>query len=148
MEPAQSLDRQLSNAHEGDEAGRCGGCGSRNILQADMFDTDVQHGICLNCRRLQEIETRDWPVSQMCDNCAFRKGSPERADPYRWAEVMETITRGQSFHCHKGLVMSQPDERGDVTFEAPDAEKGRVKVCAGWLAMFIKRCEQQGSPNA
>lgn len=137
MSPA--LDERLTDKHEGDESGRCGGCGSRNIMFSELCGSDVKHGICIDCSRLQEVEHRDWPLSEMCDNCAFRKGSPERADPYRWAEVMETLDKEQPFHCHKGLPMSAPDGNGDVQFSQPDAAEGRVKVCAGWFAMFVKK---------
>lgn len=136
---ATTKDRALANAHEGDEAGRCGGCGSRNLMLADMPDSEVEHGICLDCGRLQEVEPREWPLSIMCDNCAFRKGSPERADPHRWAEILDTLDEEQPFHCHKGLPMSEPDGGGHVQFEAPDASKGRVKICAGWFAMLAHR---------
>lgn len=44
--------------HEGDESGRCGGCGSRNMLTS----RDSEHALCLDCERLQEPETRDWPA--------------------------------------------------------------------------------------
>jgi hypothetical protein len=93
--------------------------------------------MCLDCKRLQEPETRNWPESTMCDNCAFRKGSAERADPYRWAEVSATVESGQHFHCHKGLLVSLNKETLVATFEAPDPAKGRVTVCAGWLAARI-----------
>jgi hypothetical protein len=119
--------------HEGDEAGRCGGCGSRRMMRDTLFD----HAICLDCRRLQEPETRDWPEATMCDNCAFRKGSPERADPKRWAEVWATVQTGQIFHCHKGLPVTLHKESLTATFSPPDAATGRVTVCAGWLAARI-----------
>ena len=98
-----TLDRQLSDLHEGDEANRCGGCGSRNLMTCHPRESGIKHAICMDCRRLQEVEHRDWPLTVMCDNCAFRKGSPERADPYRWAEVLDTLDEEQPFHCHKGL---------------------------------------------
>jgi len=137
----ETLNQKLQEKHEGDEAGRCGGCGSRNLMRAELPVTDVAHAVCLDCQRLHEVEHRDWPLSAMCDNCAFRKGSPERDDPARWAEMMATLAAEQRFHCHKGLPMSLPDKNGDVHFEPPDAAKGRVKICAGWLAMFMKQFE-------
>lgn len=115
--------------HEGDEAGRCGGCGSRDMTTFKLCDSERLLGRCGNCGRLQDVETRDWPESTPCDDCAFRKGSPERADPYRWAEIMEIVERDQPFHCHKGL----PFDPKTGAYEAPDARKGRVTVCAGWL---------------
>lgn len=119
-------------AFEGDEAGRCGGCGSRAI---DRLKTCSERalGLCRDCGRFQEIEERDWPESEMCGNCAFRRGSPERADAYRWAEIEETLRTGQRFHCHKGLAY----DWGTGRFSAPSPEAGRVTVCAGWLAAYI-----------
>lgn len=122
--------------HEGDEAGRCGGCGSRNIHILATSKRDL--GVCLDCRRVQEVETRDWPESEMCGNCAFRRGSPERADPYRWAEVAATVSDGPTFHCHKGLSY---DPRSGQ-FAPPDPATGRVTVCAGWLAARIAHCRR------
>jgi hypothetical protein len=118
---------------EGDEAGRCGGCGSRNMFSG----CDGKHAICMDCRRLQEPETRDWPESKMCDNCAFRKGSPERADPWRWMQVRETVGGDVPFHCHKGLKMHFNRETLSATFDPPNTATGRVTVCAGWLASRI-----------
>lgn len=124
---------------EGDEAWRCGGCGSHNMMQS----SDGLHAFCMDCQRLQEPETRDRPEAEMCDNCAFRKGSSERADPYRWAEVAGTVARGQIFHCHKGLKATLDHDGCRVTFAAPDPEKGRVTVCAGWMAARIAFCRKR-----
>jgi hypothetical protein len=91
---------------------------------------------------LQEPETRDWPEAQMCNNCAFRKGSPERADLWRWMQVSETVEYDQAFHCHKGLQLNFNPETQTATFDPPDAAKGRVTVCAGWLAHRIAYCRR------
>lgn len=124
---------------EGDEAGRCGGCGSREMV----FTKDGQHAACLMCHRLQEPETRDWPASEMCDNCAFRKGSPERADPYRWAELQDLVAGGGGmFHCHKGLNMKF-NAQGDAVFDPPDHATGRVTVCAGWIGARLAHMKRQ-----
>lgn len=132
-------DRQTS--FEGDESGRCGGCGSRRLF----MERDSKTALCLDCHRIQEPETRDWPESQMCDNCAFRVGSPERADPYRWAEIEDTLARGQYFHCHKGLAATLSNEKQTVAFSPPDAKTGRVTVCAGWLASYIARTKRRAA---
>lgn len=124
---------------EGDEAGRCGGCGSRDL----MLSSDGKHSACLQCGRIQEPETRDWPESRMCDNCAFRAGSPERADPYRWAEIEDTLARGQRFHCHKGLHVTLSADKQTASFSPPDPKTGRVTVCAGWLSAFIARTNRR-----
>ena len=122
-------------AFEGDESGRCGGCGSRRIVTTTALKDEVPHGVCLDCRRLQEVETRDWPLATMCDNCAFRAGSPERADPYRWAEVEALVPSDVPFHCHKGLALTVTDH--SATFAPPDPTENRLTICAGWLAANI-----------
>lgn len=119
---------------EGDEAGRCGGCGSRAIERFSVCQ-DRDLGVCTGCSRVQEVETRDWPESAMCGNCAFRVGSPERADPYRWAEVADLVETGVPFHCHKGLSYDLMSGR----FAAPSPASGRVTVCAGWFAAFAAK---------
>lgn len=125
--------------YEGDEAGRCGGCGSRNMMVA----SDNRHAVCLDCQRLQEPETRDWPEAEMCDNCAFRAGSPERADPWRWMQIQETLETGNQFHCHKGLAMTLKPDLANATFAMPDPGTGRVTVCAGWLAAYIAKLKRE-----
>lgn len=129
--------------HEGDEAGRCGGCGSRNIAMTGIDCRSL--GVCRDCDRVQEVEARDWPETVMCDNCAFRKRSPERADPYRWAEIQELVEKnGPMFHCHKGLPLDPKTGK----FSAPDKAHGRVTICAGYLAAHIahlRRAEKGGA---
>lgn len=119
--------------HEGDNALRCGNCGSRNMMLCNREETDTLYGVCMNCERFQEVETRDWPLSSMCDNCAFRKGSPEQADPFRWAEILETVKKGQPFHCHKGLEATHVGI--DISFSPPT--ENDAKVCAGWRSAQI-----------
>ena len=119
---------------EGDESGRCGGCGSREIERFSVCQ-DRDLGVCIRCGRVQEVELRDWPMTVMCGNCAFRVGSPERADPYRWAEVEALVEKGVPFHCHKGLAYDVKSGR----FAAPDPASDRITVCAGWFAAFVAR---------
>lgn len=119
---------------EGDEAGRCGGCGSRAIERFSVCQ-DRDLGVCTSCWRVQEVETRDWPESVMCGNCAFRVGSPEQGDPYRWAEVADLVEKDIPFHCHKGLAYDPKTGR----FAPPEPAAGRVTVCAGWLGANIAK---------
>jgi len=127
---------------DGDEAGRCGGCGSRDMMIASVVK-DTTYAVCLSCERVQELEQRDWPEQKMCDNCAFRQGSPERDDPYRWAEVQETLATGQHFHCHKGL----PFDVQTGQFSPPVRGECRVTVCAGWLASYIAIKSRNSTPT-
>lgn len=110
---------------------KCGGCGGTNLtLTSEDMNLDTLYGVCADCLRCQEVETRPDPQTQLCDNCAFRKGSPERNDPYRWAEIQEVVATGQVFHCHKGLNFTPQTGQ----FAPPDPAKGSVTVCAGYLA--------------
>ena len=108
----------------------CGGCGSANLLMTQ--DTDCSYAVCQNCLRLQEAETRADPCTHMCDNCAFRPNSPERADPYRWWQIEEAaIEGGQPFYCHKG--MNAHLQGGTMTYLPGDLVE-TMQPCAGWLA--------------
>lgn len=132
---------------EGDESGRCGGCGSRDMITTRLCDSQRLLGRCHDCGRLQDVETRDWPETEPCDDCAFRKGSPEQSDPWQWMKIREIVESGQPFHCHKGL----PYDLKTGKYEAPDASKGRVTVCAGWLnahVAHLRKSEQRATGEA
>ena len=118
---------------DGDEAGRCGGCGSRNLTTVKLPDRGITYGHCRECGRGQDVELRDWPEATPCDDCAFRKGSPERSDPDKWAGLEELVKGGGTFHCHKGL----PHDIATGSYAAPDAATGRVTVCAGWIGAHV-----------
>lgn len=59
-----------------------------------------------------------------CGKCAFRRGSPERGDPYGWSGLMEAFQDGTPFYCHES-VPAHPQEE-------PHGERWRL--CAGWNA--------------
>lgn len=123
----------------------CGGCGSSRLNTTIGTDTDTAYGVCLDCERLQELETRAEPCQQMCDNCAYRRDSDERADPWAWAEHRDRhIDGGQPFYCHKGLPLGF-DPRGSThVIDSPDtiAEALR-KPCAGWMAARLAHCHKK-----
>ena len=108
----------------------CGGCGCDNLL---LHEADnCTYAVCQVCLRLQEVEVRANPCTHMCDNCAFRPGSPERADPYLWFQIEEaTIIGGQPFYCHKGMNAVLRD--GTLTYLPGDPVES-LQPCAGWLA--------------
>lgn len=42
--------------------------------------------------------------SRPCGDCAYRAGSPERAEPWLAEELMNLPERGQRFWCHQGMA--------------------------------------------
>jgi hypothetical protein len=113
----------------------CAGCGSRHLVTA--YAEGGHYGVCLHCERLQELETRADPSRQLCDDCAFRPGSPERADPWGWMRMTERhIEDGVPFYCHKGLALEFDPQKAMMTVKvAPGLEaEATRKPCAGWLA--------------
>ena len=107
----------------------CGGCGSPRLLTT----ADAAYGVCLDCERLQEIETRANPCGQLCDNCAFRPGSPERSDRYRWWMLTEAFENGQPFYCHKGMEARLTDNKAKLEY-LPGEDLSALQPCAGWIA--------------
>ncbi|MEL6886884.1 MAG: hypothetical protein AAFP87_20420 [Pseudomonadota bacterium] len=108
----------------------CGGCGSVRL----EFTCSGAYAVCLDCLRLQEPEHRADPHVQMCNNCAFRPGSPERAEPFSWMRFQERhIEDGVPFYCHKGLkVELQPGHV--VSFKPQSDDEMKRKPCVGWFA--------------
>lgn len=131
-------DRTLPDLHWGDEAWKGGVCGSRDLMLADTPDSEGAHAICMECQGIQEVDHRSWPLTVLCNIGAFRKGSPERAESYRWACIMDTLKEEHPFHCQKGLPMSPPDAKGPVSFEAPDASMVCARICADWFDTLAK----------
>lgn len=117
----------------------CGGCGSPVLLITHL--PDGKYGCCSACLRLQEIETRADPAAQLCDNCAFRPGSPERADPWGWMRKTEAFEYGQLFYCHKGMKAELTSD-GSLRY-LPGADLATLKPCAGWLALQKARAAKQ-----
>ena len=79
-----------------------------------------------------------------CDNCAWRKGSPERSDPDKWEHLQQQIHYcGATFYCHKGVPLS--DEEGQ-THDQPKLPNGKhntknMRLCAGYLAQRLRMAE-------
>ena len=107
-------------------------CGSLDVIEFRRMnrlpDLDgeppVPRAYCLGCRAVWEtldpadMFDPDDPLSAFkrpCDNCAFRKGSPERADPVKWELLMQRLQLHDTpFVCHKdGPLSDKPDESHD-----------------------------------
>lgn len=95
-------------------------------------------------RRAHEAEVSVFPAKQCCHDCAFRQGSPERADPKRWAEI-EALARGfQPFYCHiahDGTEMPTGDD-GEYQPKIVDGRPKGFPMCAGWATMFDKEARE------
>jgi len=103
-----------------------------------------QIATCADCRTAWEpvddslVWDRSDPcasLSQPCDNCAFRPGSPEQADVPKWKEMIAALRAGAAFHCHKGVPIAPGSEHG---FAYPlDADgkhaKSKLRLCRGYL---------------
>lgn len=97
----------------------CGNCGAawEPFDPADAFDGDD-------------------PLSSFkhpCNNCAFRKGSPEQSDKENWDGMLLGMAgMGTPFYCHKGVVVAPAAEHG---FEYPAGGKdgGKLRLCRGYL---------------
>lgn len=98
--------------------------------------SDAVYGVCKDCQRLQEVEFRADPSVQLCDNCAFRPDSPERAEPWTWLQFYKLhIGNSVPFHCHKGLPMKLlRNGTVKVVENTSTVRESRKKPCAGWLA--------------
>lgn len=94
------------------------------------------------CRReaRRQLEARDYSP---CDDCAFRKGSPEQE-----AGMLERLLdQGVPFHCHRGMPMRWAD--GEVLQYRPDRDEDGVPraypVCMGWLSGTLARVYDDAS---
>jgi hypothetical protein len=97
-----------------------------------------QIAICVTCRAAWEPIPTEliWDptdpcasLSQPCDNCAFRPGSPEQADTAKWKDMIRQLRAGGTFHCHKGVPLDPAGENG---FAYPK-DKSKLRICRGYL---------------
>jgi hypothetical protein len=112
--------------------------------------------VCRNCKTLWEPFDPEqiWDTSdphcsfrEPCNNCAFRPGSPEQADPEKWKLLLDQLKCGASFHCHKGVPIEPGAEHGfayptralvvDVPgvprIEERVGDKSKLRLCRGYL---------------
>lgn len=106
----------------------CPQCGSVETASVAVDGTTIM--ICTRCDLLCEPEHRSDTRRQLCDNCAFRPGSPEKVNDGLAYMLMNLVEGGKPFHCHKNLAI-EVHETGRK-FVSPSADD--AKVCAGWIA--------------
>lgn len=65
-------------------------------------------------------------MAKCCKKCAYRHGSPERADEWGWLNLNELHEEMQlPFYCHESV----PGHRQEAKDDRP-----RWRLCAGWKA--------------
>lgn len=112
--------------------------------------------VCRNCETMWEpFEPEQiWDATdphcsfkEPCNNCAFRPGSPEQADPEKWKTLIDQLKCGASFYCHKGVPIEAGAEHGfayptrTVALDVegvPRTEKQmsdikKLRLCRGYL---------------
>lgn len=126
-------------------ADQCPKCGSRRWSDVDQQVTDFYSAklrVCGNCATawepfnqsdLLDDDDRYSSFKHPCDNCAFRKGSPEQRDKEGWESKMISMSFGNSFHCHKGVPVSPDSEIG---FDYP-ADRNKLRLCRGYLNSIV-----------
>ena len=109
---------------------RCPTCRSEDVEKADADGSPI--AVCQNCATVVVPEMRENPAIELCDDCAFRPNSPERQDPYKWAEIIEvTIVNGDHpFYCHKGLTCELHGTT--LSYNRPEEGTRAMTPCAGW----------------
>lgn len=129
-------------------ADQCPRCASRRTRDFTMpegsFYGPKVRG-CENCQAIWEpfnpadtIDPDDRYASfkTPCNNCAFRKGSPEQADKDAWESQMIALSFGSSFYCHKGVTITPDKGHG---FDYPEGPKARrkLRLCRGYLNSIV-----------
>lgn len=127
----------------------CPKCRSGRVVVHDTTDlTDVKFygrriATCADCRTAWEpiddalIWDRSDPcasLSEPCENCAFRPGSPEQADTEKWKEMIASLRAGAAFYCHKGVPIEPGSEHG---FAYP-TDRRKLRLCRGYLTALGK----------
>ena len=160
----------------------CPACGSLRTRDVpENFSSslrDTRYRVCIACASVWEpfpaegyIE--DEVCAEPCDNCAFRPGSPEQADPVRWKELLESLRpdvdgwfQGR-FYCHKQVPIDMTRGPGNFLFpQAPITmddkpvlspstgepmlhyDISKMRTCSGFLRMFWAHIKKQECRNA
>jgi hypothetical protein len=122
---------------------RCPRCKSTRIEHKRLMGTshvETDYDMCLNCATCWEAYPENWCEdvvgAEPCDNCAFRPGSPEQADPEEWKKLVALLKAGREFRCHKGspILGLAPGSDSKVEFDADWVQK-HGRTCAGFMRM-------------
>lgn len=161
---------------------RCPACLGHRIFTAPRADFPLHLGIdsdlqgCLDCSAIWEpfpaIYVRDPVCADPCDNCAFRPGSPEQADPVKWKALIATLKPNGDdwwstgrFYCHKAVPIDMTKGPGNFLFpEKPITADGepvlkpdgspamhwdvaKMRTCSGFLRMCWARAAKTATKS-
>lgn len=132
-------------------ADQCPKCASRRHSDVQQDLTKFYAGtlrVCGNCGTAWEpFEVSDLPHGEEeplaafrhpCNNCAFRKGSPEQADKDGWESKMIELSFGASFYCHKGVPVTPGSDHGfDYPKKAGLPVRRKLRLCRGYLNSIV-----------
>jgi len=107
--------------------------------------------VCANCSAawepfdeadLLDAGERYSSFRKPCNNCAFRKDSPEHQDPVAWQALMDKLGwLDGHFYCHKGVPIAPESENGFAYPQdrehKPDVRK--LRLCRGFLNWLNSR---------
>lgn len=127
-------------------ADQCPRCGSRRwatVVAPSDFYADAL-SVCQNpaCRTMWEpfdpaqlLDPEHEPLGafrEPCNNCAFRKGSPEQASGQLLEEIRPKSWNGPRFYCHKGVPISPESEHG-FDYPGGGTDGRKLRLCRGYL---------------
>ena len=137
----------------------CPKCGSSKLTH----DPAARHegygpglATCRNCKAIWEPfePSQIWDATdphcsfkEPCNNCAFRPGSPEQADPEKWKHLLDQLKCGATFNCHKGVPIDPDAENGyayptrTLVVDIPGVprteklvgDQKKLRLCRGYL---------------
>jgi hypothetical protein len=130
----------------------CPDCKSPRVSRTTLPPTALssrptEYAVCRACEAVWEAYPADWCEDVVganpCDNCAFRPGSPEQANPEKWKYLVGLLRSGGEFRCHKGAPIrnlnlhSEPERTasgGVIEFDKAWVQHHGRK-CAGFMMM-------------
>lgn len=129
-------------------AEQCPRCGGAMSLRVQLRNESAT-ACCWKCdTQWEPFDPADLAVpdsetssfKEPCDNCAFRKGSPERADPDEWRRLMADIRAGAVFFCHKGVPVSKDPNQSHDHPKRPDGsyDTDRMRTCTGYIVARLR----------
>lgn len=132
-------------------ADQCPRCGSRKTADLQQPVTSFYAATLRSCGNpacrttwepfdpAQLLDPRHEPLGaflQPCNNCAFRKDSPEQADTIAWGKKLHELSMGARFYCHKGVPIDPKSHHG---FAYPEGGRNprKLRLCRGYLNAIV-----------